>query len=185
MGLGSVADIPLAMARALAQACRRELQQGIDPIAARKARGAEATLASAKAKTFQQGAESYIKAHRAGWRNAQHAAQWVNTLSTYAYPVSGSLLVAAVDVGLVMKVLEPIWQDKTETASRVRGRIESVLDWATVRGYRKDNNPARWRGQLQSLLPPRAKVRRGIKNRSSSGLRDGPILPSWIFENAT
>jgi integrase len=160
MGLGSVADVPLARARALAQECRRELQQGIDPIGARKAREAEAKLASAKAKTFQQCAESYIKAHKAGWRNAKHANQWANTLATYAYPVFGSLPVAAVDVGLIMKALEPIWQEKTETASRLRGRIESVLDWATVRGYRKGDNPARWRGQLQSLLPSRAKVRR-------------------------
>jgi len=160
MGLGSVADVPLARARALAQECRRELQQGIDPIGARKAREAEATLASAKAKTFQQCAESYIKAHRAGWRNTKHAYQWAATLATYAYPVFGSLPVAAVDVGLIMKALEPIWQKKTETASRLRGRIESVLDWATVRGYRKGDNPARWRGQLQSLLPSRAKVQR-------------------------
>jgi integrase len=160
MGLGSVADVPLARARALAQECRRELQQGIDPIGARKAREAEVRLASATAKTFQQCAESYIKAHRAGWRNTKHAYQWAATLATYAYPVFGSLPVAAIDVGLIMKALEPIWQEKTETASRLRGRIESVLDWATVRGYRKGDNPARWRGQLQSLLPSRARVRR-------------------------
>jgi integrase len=93
---------------------------------------------------------------------SKHAEQWRSTLSTYAYPVVGSQSVQAVNVALVMKVLEPIWDTKTETASRVRGRIESVLDWATARGYRRGENPARWRGHLQNLLPKREKVRRVV-----------------------
>jgi len=110
--------------------------------------------------TFKACAEAYIEAHKAGWRNAKHANQWANTLATYAYPVFGGEPVQAVDVALVTKVLEPIWTTKTETASRVRGRIESVLDWATARGYRKGDNPARWRGHLENLLPRRTKVQR-------------------------
>ena len=97
-------------------------------------------------------------AHRAGWNNDKHAKQWETTLATYASPVFGKLPVAAVDVGLVLKVLEPIWEDKNETASRLRGRIESILDWAKVRKYRDGENPARWRGHLDKLLP--SKVRK-------------------------
>ena len=110
--------------------------------------------------TFQQCAEAYIAAHSAGWRNPKHAAQWPATLDAYVYPIFGGLPVAAVDVGLVMKAVEPIWTAKPETASRVRGRIESVLDWATARGYRQGENPARWRGHLENLLPKRSKVAR-------------------------
>jgi integrase len=109
--------------------------------------------------SFRQCAEAYIGAHRDGWRSAKHAAQWINTLEAYVYPVVGDVPVAAVDVGLVLKVLEPIWKIRTETASRVRGRIEVVLSWAKTRGYRSGENPAAWRGHLQNLLPPRRKVR--------------------------
>ena len=112
--------------------------------------------------TFRQCAERYIAAHQAGWRNAKHASQWRNTLATYAYPVFGDLPVQAIDVGMVMKVVEPLWATKTETASRLRGRIESILDWATARGYRQGENPARWRGHLQNLLPKRTKVQKVI-----------------------
>jgi integrase len=133
---------------------------GIDPIEARRAQREQKSLDAAKSMTFDACAAAYIDAHKAGWRNEKHFDQWSNTLNTYAGPVFGSLPVQAVDVGLVMKALEPIWQTKSETASRVRGRIESVLDWATVRGYRKGDNPARWRGHLDKLLPPRSKVRK-------------------------
>ncbi len=109
--------------------------------------------------TFRQCAEAYIAAHRAGWRNPKHAAQWPATLEAYAYPIMGALPVQAIDTGLVMKAIEPLWAVKTETASRVRGRIESVLDWAAARGYRQGENPARWRGHLENLLPKRSKVR--------------------------
>jgi integrase len=109
---------------------------------------------------FNQCRDAYIAAHRAGWRNAKHAAQWTSTLDAYVTPVFGQLPVGAIDTGLVMKALEPIWSAKTETASRVRGRIEAILDWAKVRGYRGGENPARWRGHLDSLLPARSKVRK-------------------------
>lgn len=109
--------------------------------------------------TFDACAAAYIEAQEAAWRNPKHRQQWRNTLSTYASPVFGSLPVQAVDVGLVMKCLEPIWTTKPETASRLRGRIESILDWAAVRGYRRGDNPARWRGHLDKLLPARGKIR--------------------------
>ena len=108
--------------------------------------------------TFDQCADAYLAAHRAGWRNAKHAAQWSSTLATYVSPIFGNLPVQAIDVALVTKALEPIWTAKPETASRMRGRIESILDWAKVRGYRDGENPARWRGHLDHLLPARAKV---------------------------
>ena len=103
-------------------------------------------------------AERYIAAHRAGWRNAKHANQWTVTLKTYAYPVFGELPVQTVDLGLVLKAVEPIWTAKPETASRLRGRIESVLGWATTRGYRAGDNPARSKDHLENLLPARSKV---------------------------
>jgi integrase len=160
MGLGPLHIVTLAEAREKARECRRLRHEGIDPIDARKAQRAEERLAAATAMTFQECAERYIEAHKAGWRNPKHAAQWPSTLATYVYPVFGDLPVQAIDVGLVTKVLEPIWRTKPETASRVRGRIEAVLDWATVRGYRNGDNPARWRGHLDKLLPARAKVRK-------------------------
>jgi integrase len=145
---------------------------GIDPIETRLAGRAWERLEAAKSITFKQCAEGYMKAHRAGWRNAKHAAQWEATLATYAEPIIGGLPVQSVDTGLVMKVLEQevgdaaggaaatLWTAKPETASRLRGRIELVLDWAKVRGHRSGENPARWRGHLDKLLPARGKVRR-------------------------
>jgi integrase len=160
MGLGSAGTISLKTAREKARQQREMLVNGIDPIEARNASRAAKRLEDAKAMTFQQCAVAYIAAHQAGWRNPKHAAQWPSTLETYVYPVFGALPVHAVDVGLVTKVLEPIWATRTETASRVRGRIESVLDWAAARGYRQGENPARWRGHLENLLPKKSKVRR-------------------------
>ena len=159
MGLGPVALYGLAEARVRALDARRKRHEGIDPIEARRAERARQRLDAAKAVTFKQCAESYINSHRAGWRNDKHAGQWGATLATYAYPVIGTLPVQAVDTGLVLKALEPIWAAKPETASRLRGRIESVLDFAKVRGYRDGENPARWRGHLAKLLPARSKVR--------------------------
>ena len=158
MGLGAVNTVTLAEAREEARRCRKLVRDGIDPIEARKAEKLSVLADAAKVMTFKQCAEAYINAHEAGWRNAKHASQWRNTLTTYAYPVFGNLSVAAVDTGMVMKVLEPIWNTKTETASRLRGRIESVLDWATARKHRHGDNPARWKGHLDMLLPARSKV---------------------------
>ncbi len=159
MGLGPLALYSLQEARARALDARRKRHEGIDPIDARRAERARQRLEAAKVITFKQCAETYIEAHRAGWRNGKHAGQWSATLSTYAYPVIGALPVQAVDTGLVLKVLGLIWTAKPETAGRVRGRLESILDFAKVRGYRDGENPARWRGHLDKLLPPRSKVR--------------------------
>ena len=160
MGMGPLHTIGLAEARARAAECRRQRHDGIDPIEARRAERQQARLDAARTITFRECAERYIAAHRAGWRNEKHAAQWEATLATYADPVMGRLSVQAIDTGLVLRVLEPIWTAKPETASRLRGRIEAVLDWAKVRGYRGGENPARWRGHMDKLLPARSKVRR-------------------------
>jgi integrase len=160
MGLGSLNTISLQQARDKALDCRRLRQERIDPIEARNAARAQGALEAAKSITFKQAATEYVRSHRAGWRNAKHAAQWSATLATYAEPKIGALSVQAIDTGLVLKVLEPIWTAKPETASRLRGRIEAILDWAKVRGYRVGENPARWRGHLDKLLPARNKVRR-------------------------
>jgi len=160
MGLGSLATIGLADARDKARKARQQRLDGLDPIEERKASRLAARLADAKAMTFRQCAEAYIAANRAGWRNPKHAAQWPATLGSYVYPIMGEMPVQAVDTGLVMKAIEPIWNVKPETASRVRGRIETVLDWAKARGYRDGENPARWKGPIENLLPARSKVRR-------------------------
>jgi integrase len=160
MGLGALHTIGLADARKLAMDARRQKLDGTDPLQAKKDKKAAAKLEQAKAITFKACAEQYIKAHRAGWRNEKHAAQWGSTLETYAYPTIGALPVAGVDTGLVTKILTPIWATKPETATRVRGRIESVLDYATTHGWRTGENPARWKGHLANVLPRRSKVRR-------------------------
>lgn len=159
MGLGAIEDVSLAEARAAADDARKLLRQGVDPIEHRKADRA-AKAAAGRGITFREVAERYIAAHQAGWRNAKHSAQWTSTLATYVFPIFGDAPVAAVGIGDVMKAVEPLWQKKTETASRVRGRIESIIDYATARGWRAGENPARWRSHLENLLPARTKVRR-------------------------
>jgi integrase len=168
MGLGPLHTVSLKEAREAATECRKLRLRGIDPIEARKAERIKALLEAAQSMTFRQCAEAYIAAHKGSWSNEKHAARWPSTLKAYVYPVLGDLPVQSIDVGLVMKVLEPIWHAKPETAARVRGRIEIVLDWATARGYRQGDNPARWRGHLDKLLPQRAKVRK---------VRHHPALP--------
>lgn len=169
MGLGSYPSVSLKEARRLADMARQDLRDGIDPIEKKKekkekkeeeeeAAKQSAALEQAKAMTFDECAAAYIEANRAGWKNDKHAGQWETTLATYASPIIGKLPVADIDKGLVLKVLEPIWTVKAETASRLRGRIEAVLDWATAREHRSGNNPARWKGHLDKLLPKRSKV---------------------------
>lgn len=167
IGLGSYPEISLAEAREKALELRKQVRNGVDPIAEKKIIKARAQLTVAKAKTFQECAEAYIEANRVGWKNPKHAQQWENTLSTYTYPVIGALSVAEIDTGLVLSVLQQktqdkqsLWLAKTETASRLRGRIESILDWASFRGYRQGDNPARWKGHLEHELPARNKVQK-------------------------
>src|SRR5258707_3354078 len=159
-GLGPLLMVPLAKARLKAQACRGQRGDGIDPLEAKRAEQQRRRLEAVKAMSFKECAEAYIKTHKAEWRSPKSLAAWEGTLGAYVYPKFGNQPVQAVDLTLVMKALEPIWQDRSETASRLRGRIEAVLDWATVRGYRQGENPARWRGHLSHLLPARGKVRK-------------------------
>jgi integrase len=158
MGLGPYPQITLADARVHARECRALLQRGIDPIDQRRAQRASGRVAEAKTATFEECARGYIVDHEAAWANAKHRAQWSSTLAAYASPHFGKLPVAAIDDGLVLQALRPIWKDKPETASRVRGRIEAVLDWARVHGYRSGENPARWKGHLDHILPARSKL---------------------------
>jgi len=166
MGLGSAADFTLAEARERARQFRKLAKDGTDPIEKRRQERASRAAASAKTMTFRAAAEAYIKAQAAGWKNAKHTAQWPSTLATYVYPIFGSLPVAEVDTGLVTNALEAIWTAKPETASRVRGRIESVLDWATARGYRQGENPARWKGHLDNLLPRPSKAKAAARREN-------------------
>lgn len=158
LGLGSTETTSLAKARELAQEQRELLRRGVDPIKNVEDKRTERKLEAARAVSFRQAAEAYIEAHRAGWRNAKHASQWPASLSSFVYPIVGDLPVQTIDTPLVMKVLEPLWTIKNETASRLRGRIESILDWAKVRGYRTGENPARWKGHLDHTLPSPSKV---------------------------
>ncbi|RVG50553.1 site-specific integrase [Sinorhizobium meliloti] len=168
MGLGALHTVSLKLARQKAQACRLKLDAGIDPIEERAEEKQSRKIEAAKAITFKEAAEKYITAHKPTWKNAKHAEQWPATLKAYVYPAIGDLPVSKIDVSLVLKVLEPIWTEKPETASRVRGRIESVLDWARARHFRSGDNPARWRGHLDKLLPARGKVAK---------VRHHPALP--------
>ncbi len=159
MGLGGFPDVTLADARRRARDEREKADRGVDPIDERRFAAIKLRAEQAKAFTFKASALAYIEAHEPGWRNAKHAEQWRNTLAS-TYPSIGQLQVRDVTLPHVLGVLEPIWKVRTETASRLRGRIESVLDWATVRGYRDGLNPARWKGHLDHLLPSPGKIKK-------------------------
>jgi integrase len=160
IGLGPLSLVGLAEAREEADRWRRMVLAGRDPKEAKGAQRAQAALAAAEAQTFKQCSDAYIAAHRESWRNPKHRAQWEMTMRVYVEPVIGALAVGDVKVGNVMQILEPMWKTKTETAARIRGRIEAVLDWAKARGYRDGDNPARLRGHLENLLPARVKVQK-------------------------
>lgn len=152
MGLDSYPDIELSKARAKASEYRNLVRDGVDPIDTRKIEVAEIPC-------FTCCAANYIRAHRTGWKNAKHARQWVSTLKTYARPVIGNKPVDKISTEDILKILSPIWTEKTETAKRVQGRIENVLDFAAAHKYRDANNPARWRGHLDMLLPKPSRVK--------------------------
>lgn len=166
MGLGSFPTVTLAQARDNARNARQAIDGGADPIASRSAARSQLRAQQATQKTFEQASLAYINSHSDAWRNAKHRAQWSSTLETYAYPVMGKLLVQDVHQEHVLKVLEPIWMSKNETAVRLRGRIESVLDWATVRKLRTGENPARWKGHLDHLLPAPTKIKKVAHHRA-------------------
>lgn len=160
IGLGGFPDVPLGEARDKARELRKQIRDGINPIVERQTQRFQAKLQKAKKKTFQECSLAYIDAHQAAWKNDKHRKQWNSTLENYAFPIIGKLPVDDIETTLVMQVIEPIWHDKTETANRLRGRIEAVLDWAAVRGYRKGENPARWKGHIDKLLPSRSKIQK-------------------------
>ena len=159
MGLGSLRLVDLPAAREAHLANRQLLRAGINPLTKRDSERAQATLTAARTKTFDHCVTAYLDAHQGSWRNPKHRAQWQATLATYASPVIGKLPVADIDTGLVMRILQSIWKTKPETASRLRGRIESVFSWAKVHGYRTGENPARWGGHLDQLLPSKSSIR--------------------------
>ncbi len=176
MGLGSLRDVSLAEAREAAACCRKLLRDGKDPIEERRKERARTD-----GLTFREAADAFLKAHRDGWKNPKHRQQWENTLAQYAFPVLGDLPVNAIETAHVLRVLEPIWKEKPETASRLRGRLERILDWATVRGYRTGDNPARWRGHLQALLPAKTKVR-AVRHHAALPWRDLPGFMAALRE---
>lgn len=176
MGLGATHTISLAEARQKALDARKLLADGLNPMIVKKQKVLAVALERAKMMTFDQCATAYIKAHKASWKNAKHIDQWTNTLATYASPVFGQQPVADVDTALVVKCLSPIWQAKTETASRLRGRIESVLGWATTSGFRTGENPARWKGHLENLLATIGKASRTKNHPSLPWQRVGEFM---------
>lgn len=166
MGLGSYPEVSLAKAKEAAVEQRQKVKEGIDPIDARKSAQALLKAEQASFISFKEAALQYINTHRAGWKSTKHAAQWSNTLETYAYPVMGDLHVKDVALDHVLQIIEPIWQTKTETANRVRNRIELVLDWAKARGSRTGDNPARWKGNMDALLPAPSKIAKVVHHKA-------------------
>ncbi|MGO9399494.1 MAG: tyrosine-type recombinase/integrase [Xanthobacteraceae bacterium] len=175
MGLGSARDVPLAKAREKAKEARLKLADRIDPLVVRKAERAAQRLAHLKQITFAEAARAFVAQHEAGWKNRKHAAQVISTLEQHVFPALGQLPVSVIDTPLVLRALEPIWQKIPETASRVRGRIEAVLAWATVRGYRSGDNPARWDSHLDQALPARGKIAK-VKHHAALPYAEIPAL---------
>ena len=172
MGLGAYPEVTLAMARDRALQARRLIAQGQDPLAEGR---------KVKRLTFKNAAEALIEAKRPGWKSAKHAAQWSSTLGTYVYPKLGDLDVKAIDTAAVLEVLRPIWSAKPETASRVRQRVEAVLDYAVAIGAREGDNPARWRGHLDHLLPKPSKVR-AVAHHAALDWREAPAFVADLLK---
>ena len=168
MGLGPYPIITLAQARDLARQALSKLAAGVDPIEDRAVVRRAAIEAARAAITFDKAAAAFIEARSDEWQSTRHRLQWISSLQQYASPVIGKMDVAAIETGHVLRVLEPIWRTKTETATRVRGRIELVLDWCRARGHRKGDNPARWRGHLEQLLPNPSRVSKVVHHAAVS-----------------
>jgi integrase len=158
MGLGSLTALSLADARERAALCRKMLADRIDPIAARNAEQARVRVTAARSVAFEDCAKAYVETHKDTWKGDKHKKQWLSFFEIYVYPRIGKLPVKDIDSDMVLQVLEPIWRTKTPTAKKLRGRIEKVLDWAKARRYRDGENPARWRGLLDQILPKPSKI---------------------------
>ena len=183
MGLGSYPEVTMDLARELAREARATKAIGQDPIEIRDSKLAREQLTAARAVTFRRCAEAYIESRAETWKNAKHKRQWSATLDTYVMPMLGDMAVSAIDRALVVKVLEPIWLAKPETAKRVRGRIEAVLDWAAAREYRTGENPARWKGSLQKLFPSVSRVR-SVKHHAALPYAELPAFMSKLMGQA-
>ena len=179
LGLGSLKAVSLAEARKKAIEIKRLLLEGKDPLAEKNK--AKEELSKSKRHLFKDCAESYIKTHELEWKNKKHKYQWSQTLSTFAYPIMGHLPVNSIDTGIVLQALDPIWREKTETATRLRQRIEAVLDWAATRKMRDPLNPARWKGHLDKLLPKPSKIAQ-VKPLEALPIEDLPALISKLQE---
>lgn len=182
-GLGDLRTISLAEARDAALECRKLLRQGIDPIEHRRAQRAAAIAERNSRRTFAEAAREYVAAHRAGWKSAQHARQWENTLRGHVLPVIGDLPVAEVTTDHVLGIIRPLWETRAETASRIRGRIELVLDYSKAKGWRSGENVAKWAGNIAHLLPHRQKVQQ-TKHHPSLPWRDVPALMAQLERQA-
>ena len=166
IGIGGFPGVSLAQARERARDLRFKVSQGVDPIQERRDQLASLKAAQGKLKTFSEAMHGFLDDRSSGWKNPKHRQQWQNTLTAYALPELGNLFVRDIELAHILNVLRPIWQEKTETASRLRGRIESVLDWARVHGYRDGDNPARWKGNLDAILPAPSKLK-GVKHHAA------------------
>lgn len=175
MGLGPLHTFDLKEARERARLARQQVRDGIDPIEARRAKRAEAVIATPSSITFREAAKQFNDLHEKKWKNRKSRIQFLNSLEAYAFPVIGNSAVNAIDTALVLRCIEPLWTEKSETMSRVRARIERVLDWAAVRGYRSGDNPARWRGHLSEALPGRDEVK-PVQNHPALPFADMPAF---------
>lgn len=182
-GLGPFPEVTLSEAREATLNLRRQIRHGLDPVEEKKKARAAATAEQAKSVTFDWCAEKYIAAHKPSWKNPKHGDQWTNTIATYVSPIMGNTAVDRIETGHIMRVLEPIWTTKSETASRVRGRIESILSWAAVRKFRSEDNPARWKGHLDALLPARKKIAR-VQHHAALPLRDMSAFMNELKQQA-
>ena len=179
LGLGGYPDLPLADARQAARAARALVRQGIDPIEHAQAQRDARQAVRAKRLTFADAAERFLRQKVKEFRNPKHAAQWRSTLETYAHPVIGMLPVDQIELAHIVELLNPIWVDKTETATRVRGRVESVLTWSTVSGYRTGPNPAAWKNNLDAVLPKPTKLK-NVEHFAAVPIDEAPALLTAI-----
>jgi integrase len=170
MGLGSYPDVTLKEARESATRARQSLRESRDPINERKAARSAMLAERTSSLTFTECAKAFMEAKEHEWKNAKHGSQWRNTLNNYAYPIIGKLLTRDIEQSHILKILKPIWVDRNETASRLRGRIESVIDYAIAHGYRKEANPARWKGHLDKILAAPKKVQK-VKHHAALDYR--------------
>ena len=160
MGLGAYPIVSLSKAREIADECRKLVKSGLDPIEHGKEEKHQQNMEAKNSKTFKECSELYVAKNKISWKSKKHHQQWIGSLTNHVFPIIGSLDVKWVGDKEVLKILEPLWESKTETATRIRARIERILDWARVKGYRKGENPARWRGHLQHVLVPPTKIKK-------------------------